>query len=119
MIRKKDIDDINARLDAISGSVMDKASKYSHQQELIDQLNSAIRVDKAYACFDERSLRFAVKVELKVPTITIYIDDDGECEFNQRFAAMNKLFLIPLSDLEIVSAAMEKAKKENAQGGNE
>ena len=47
MIRKKDLDNINARLDAISGSVMDKASKYSRQQELLKQFN--IRVDKAYA----------------------------------------------------------------------
>lgn len=117
MIRKKDLDNINARLDAISGSVMDKASKYSRQQELLKQFN--IRVDKAYACFDERSLRFAVKIELKVPTITLYIDDDGESEFNPRFSAINELRLIPIEDLDIVAAAIEKAKKENAQGGNE
>lgn len=116
MIRKKDITEISSKIDALSGEVMSKANRYDREHGYLQDVD--IRVEKAFAFFDESTLRHAVKIEFRVNPIVLYIEDNGECTFNPRLKAMNELGLIPISDLDIVSNAIAKAKRENSGGGN-
>lgn len=116
MVRKKDINEINSKLDAISGTILEKANKYDREHSYLSDVD--IRVAKAYAFFDEKTFRYAVKIELSVAPITLYVEDNGECAFNPRLKAMNELGLIPISDLDIVSNAIAGAIKKNSGGSD-
>lgn len=113
MIRKRDIQEIHNKLDTITDTTSRKALAYDREQEYLGEVQ--IRVEKAYASFDEKAMRYSVKIEYKVQPTVLYIDDDGEPTLNTRFRAMNKLNLIPLSDLDLIMEAVNKAK--NLNGG--
>lgn len=116
MIRKKDIQQINntvqeieSKVDILTAKTMWKAQEYD---KLMNALKCVkINVAKAYATFDEESMRYVVKIDYNVPQTVLYIADDGETELNSRFKAMNDLKLIPLDDLGKVQEAINKAIK--------
>lgn len=111
MIRKKDIQQINDKLDNFTSSIVRKANNYD---KIMESLKSVIiNVERAYATFDETSMRYVVKIDYSVPQSILYIGDDGEAELNTRFKAMNDLDLIPIDDLSRVVSAMLKANEEN------
>lgn len=116
MIRKKDIQAIDSKLDRLSESVIRKATKYDREHDFLEQID--IHVNKAYAYFDETSLRHVVKITYSIPETIIYVEDDGECVLNPRFKAMNELKLIPISDLDKVANAINKVKELNSGGDN-
>lgn len=118
MIRKKDIQQINntvqeieSKVDILTAKTMWKAQEYDR---LINALKCVkINVAKAYATFDENTMRSVVKIEYSVPQTVLYVSDDGETELNSRFKAMNDLKLIPIDNLEVVQQAIIKAIKSN------
>lgn len=114
MIRKKDINGINSKLDSITGAMSKKAEAYDKEHKYLKDVK--INIDKAYAFFDEKTLRYVVKIDYNVMPTTLYIDDDGEAIVNNRFRAMNELNLIPLEDLQKVSKAISNAAKLNKGG---
>lgn len=116
MIRKKDIQAIDNKLDRLSSSVMEKATKYDREHDFLKQID--IRIDKAYAYFDETSLRYVVKIAYSIPETIIYVEDNGECVLNPRFKAMNELKLIPISELDKVANAINKVIELNSGGDN-
>lgn len=111
MIRKKDIQQINDKIDNITQLTLVKANAHDRLRDALKRVR--INVNKAYATFDENTLRYAVKIDYSVPQTVLYIGDDGEAEYNDRFKAMNELGIIPIEDLNLVVAAIEKAKNIN------
>ena len=114
MIRKKDINEINSKIDALSGPVMRKAVAYEREHDFLKEIN--INIAKCSVVFDEKSIRYAVKIEYDFAPTMLYIEDDGEAALNERFRAMNELRLIPTNQLDQVQLAIERAKKLNAGG---
>lgn len=113
MIRKKDFQQLNNKIDELTSTTMRKAREYDKLNEALK--NITINVKKVYAAFDESTMRYVVKIDYNVPQSVLYIADDGEAEFNSRFKAMNDLRLIPLDDLDNVRNAIEKAIKLNKE----
>jgi hypothetical protein len=116
MIRKKDIQQINNTVQQIESKVDTLTSKTMWKAQEYDRLMNALKcvkinIAKAYATFDEESMRYVVKIDYNVPQAVLYIADDGETELNSRFKAMNDLKLIPLDDLAKVQDAINKAIK--------
>ena len=114
MIRKKDINEINSKIDALSGPVMRKAVAYEREHGFLKEIN--VNIAKRTEEIDEKSIRYAVKIEYDFAPTMLYIEDDGEAALNERFRAMNELRLIPTNQLDQVQLAIERAKKLNAGG---
>lgn len=114
MIRKKDINEINSKLDALSGQVIKKATAYDREHDFLKEIK--VNIAKCSVIFDEKSIRYAVKIEYDFAPTILYIEDDGEATLNERLRAMNELRLIPTNQLDQIQFAIERAKKLNAGG---
>lgn len=114
MVRKKDIKELNDKIDAISGTIIKKATAYDKDHDFLKEIT--VNVEKCNVFFDEKSLRYAIKIEYKIPPTVLYVDDNGETSFNSQLKAMNELKLIPINQLDSVINAIEKAKKMNQEG---
>lgn len=114
MVRKKDIKQINDKIDAISGTIMRKATAYDRDHDFLKEIT--VNVEKCNIFFDEISLRYAIKIEYGISPTVIYVDDNGETSFNPKLKALNELKLIPIEQLDNIIHAIERVKKMNQEG---
>lgn len=112
---RKDVKEIKEVVSKLSTSMSIKAMEYDKIKDFLKDIK--IEVAKCNTLFDESRMEYIVKVEYKMPTITLTFDEDGDVMLNERFRAINSLDLISMDDMDRIADSIQRAKNLNKEVG--
>lgn len=108
---KQDVKKVTSTVDSLTAETIEKAKKYDEMKEYLS--NIKFSVDKINLILDKSDFVYAVKIEYKIPPVTIFVDSDGQQAVNQRFKSINMLDLISFDDMQKITKKIEEAKNKN------
>lgn len=108
---RKDLKAIKEELSNMNSSaIIDKAKKYD---ELISYLaDIKFDVESVKTAYDDNGTCFVI-VNYKIPSVKLYVNEDGSTIPNNRFKAINMLNLISFEEMSKIAAYIEEAKIKN------
>lgn len=107
---------VQRTLNQISETTFKKAAELDRTKELLKDIKVGVN---AKVLFDSPTHNFKVKIDLSMPTIELYLDENNNETESPMLRSLNLLKIIGLEDSVNIARKLEEAKRRNKNNGIE